>query len=176
MSEPRVPGSRDASLTLACGESVDVRQFDMGMREFTCDCGEVHAIVMDVHPLGRFVPEFLEAVLQETIDTASGAEFGTLHMMGIVKEEFPKKVVSKDVSNDGQLGCSMLWVSHFDDRRLHEIVVELIIELMEHAVSHAEDDSAMSEFEEQMLSFDVAEFVEEYRSQRDFHSATDQPV
>jgi hypothetical protein len=70
----------------------------------------------------------------------------------------------------------MLWVSDFDDRRLHEIVVELIVELMEHAVSHADDDSAMSEFEEQMLSFDVAAFGEEYRSQRDFHSASDQPV
>jgi hypothetical protein len=58
-------------------------------------------------------------------------------------------------------------VTGFDSRRLHEIVVELVIELMEHAVSHAESERAMTQFEEQMLDFDVTEFVEEYRDQRD---------
>jgi hypothetical protein len=38
---------------------------------------------------------------------------------------------------------------------------------MEHAVSHAEDDSLLAEFESQMLDFDVSAFVDEYRAQRD---------
>jgi hypothetical protein len=64
-------------------------------------------------------------------------------------------------------------VTEFDARRLHEIVVELVVELMEHAVSHAEDESAVAEFEEQMLEFDVAEFVDAYREQREFESEHD---
>jgi hypothetical protein len=58
-------------------------------------------------------------------------------------------------------------VTDFDARRLHEVVVELVVELMEHAVSHAEDDSLLEEFESQMLDFDVSAFVEQYRAQRD---------
>jgi hypothetical protein len=58
-------------------------------------------------------------------------------------------------------------VTDFDSRRLHEIIVELVVELMEHAISHADDDAAITEFEEEMLSFDVAEFVDQYRAQRD---------
>jgi hypothetical protein len=38
---------------------------------------------------------------------------------------------------------------------------------MEHAVSHAEDDTAVREFEASMLDFDVSEFVERYRAERD---------
>jgi hypothetical protein len=38
---------------------------------------------------------------------------------------------------------------------------------MEHAVSHAEDDNAVQEFESSMLDFDVSEFVERYRAERD---------
>ncbi len=70
----------------------------------------------------------------------------------------------------------MLWVTDFDSRRLHEIIVELVVELMEHAISHAEDDSAISEFETQMLEFDIGEFVDQYRAQRNFESEHDQPM
>jgi hypothetical protein len=56
------------------------------------------------------------------------------------------------------------------------VVVELVVELMEHAMSHAGADEAMAEFEAQMLEFDVAEFVEAYRQQRDFESEHDSAV
>jgi hypothetical protein len=84
-----------------------------------------------------------------------------------VLEEFPESVVSADVSDDGDVGAGIVWVTDFDARRLHEIVVELVVELMEHAVSHADDDAAVSAFERRMLEFDVAEFVEDYRAERD---------
>jgi hypothetical protein len=169
MSEPRVPGGRGAVLDLPCGEQKRVRELDLGKREFECPCGDTHAVVMDAHPPDRFLPEFLVEILQETIETTSEdmPEFGTAHLMGIVLEEFPEAVVSEDVSEDGELGAGIVWVTDFDSRRLHEIIVELVVELMEHAISHANDDSVISEFESQMLQFDVSEFVEEYRAQRD---------
>jgi hypothetical protein len=174
MTEPRVPGSRDSGVELPCGETVDVHDFDMGLREFACACGETHAIVMDVHPLGRFVPEFLADVLRQTVDTADEFdEFTTAHLMGMVLEEFPDDVVAEDVAEDGEVGCALVWFADFDDRRLHEIVVELVVELMEHAMSHAENDEAMAEFEEQMLEFDVAAFVDRYRAERDLESEHD---
>jgi len=61
-------------------------------------------------------------------------------------------------------------VTEFDSRRLHEIVVELVVELMEHAVSHADDDEALSAFEQEMVEFDVAEFVDQYRAERDLEA------
>jgi hypothetical protein len=67
-------------------------------------------------------------------------------------------------------------VTDFDARRLHEVAVELIVELMEHAVSHAEDEGSVSAFEEQMLQFDVSEFVEQYRREREFETEHDSPV
>ncbi|WP_254545887.1 DUF5815 family protein [Halomarina pelagica] len=176
MSEPRVPGGRGAELSLPCGESVAVHDLDMGMREFACPCGATHAVVMDMHPLGRWVPEDLVAVLRETVGTSTGDEFDTMHVMGMVLEEFPEAVVSLDASEDGHVGFALVWVTDFDARRLHEIVVELLVELMEHAVSHARDDRAMTEFEEQMLQFDVSAFVEEYRAQRDFEDEFDRPA
>ena len=177
MAEPRVPGGRGAELELPCGRTVHVHDLDMGMRDFECSCGEFHAIVTDVHPLSRFVPEFLVDVLRTTVEPADGeSEFSTRHLMGIVMEEFPEAVVVEDVSDDGEVGYALVWVADFEARRLHEIVVELLVELMEHAVSHAKDDAAMREFEEQMLEFDVAEFVEQYRNERDFDSEHDRPV
>ncbi|MDG5776219.1 DUF5815 family protein [Haloarculaceae archaeon H-GB2-1] len=177
MTEPRVPGHDDSTLELPCGETVDVHGLDMGMREFDCDCGATHAIVMDVHPLARFVPEFLVEILEQTVETADDhGAFGTTHMMGVVLEEFPDEVASKDVSEDGAVGCTLIWVTDFDSRRLHEIVVELVVELMEHAVSHAEDDGAMSEFERRMSEFDVDSFVEQYRQERDIESEHDEVV
>ncbi len=173
MAEPRVPGGRGEELDLPCGRTKRVRDIDMGMREFTCSCGETHAVVMDVHPADRFLPPFLVDVLREAIETTSEEmpEFGTPHLMGIVLEEFPEKVVSVDVTDDQEVGCGIIWVTDFDSRRLHEIIVELVIELMEHAVSHADDDATMTEFEEQMHQFDVSEFVEQYREERDLSEA-----
>ena len=169
MAEPRVPGGGGEELELPCGETRRVRDFDMGMREFECSCGDVHAVVMDVHPTERFLPGFLVEVLREAIETTSEEmpEFGTPHLMGIVLEEFPQRVVASDCSEDQDVGWSLLWVTTFDSRRLHEIIVELVVEVMEHAVSHAEDEAAMREFESKMLQFDVSEFVEQYRAERD---------
>ncbi|MDS0299671.1 DUF5815 family protein [Halogeometricum sp. S1BR25-6] len=169
MAQPRVPGGGGEDLELPCGETKSVRSLDLGLREFDCPCGEAHAVVMDVHPPERFLPDFLVEVLQEAVETTSEEmpEFGTAHLMGIVLEEFPQKVVSADVSDDGDVGAGIIWVTDFDSRRLHEIIVELVVELMEHAVSHAEDDAAISNFETKMLDFDVGEFVEQYRAQRD---------
>jgi hypothetical protein len=177
MAEPRVPGGGGSDLTLPCGESLSVGDLDLGVREFDCDCGETHAVVMDVHPLGRFVPESLADVLRATVEPADEFdEFTTAHLLGMVMEEFPDGVVAADVSEDGQVGFNLCWVSEFDARRLHEVVVELVVELMEHAMSHAGADEAMAEFEAQMLEFDVAEFVEAYRQQRDFESEHDSAV
>ena len=176
MSEPRVPGSRGTELSLPCDESVSVSALDMGLREFACDCGERHAVVMDVHPPSRFVPESLVEVLRETIDPEEGDEFDTMHLMGVVLEEFPERIVAEDVSEDSDVGYALVWVADFDARRLHEIVVELIVELMDHAVSHADDDDSTTEFERQMREFDVQEFVETYRRERDFERGTDTPV
>jgi hypothetical protein len=175
MSEPRVPGGEETALELPCGETVDaVRDLDMGMREYDCACGARHAVVMDVHPPSRFLPESIVAVLREAVDVQDDyGEFGTPHLLGAVVEEFPEEVVSTDVSEDASVGYAMVWVADFDARRLHEIVVELTVELMEHAVGHAEDDAVAADFEEQMHEFDVAEFVEIYRSRRDFEDEHD---
>jgi len=174
MAEPRVPGSEGADIELPCGESVAVHDLDMGLREYECTCGEAHAVVMDVHPLGRFVPEFLGDVLRETIETADEfPEFTTAHVMGIVVEEFPEAVVSEDLSEDGQVGYSMIWLADFDARRLHEVVVELLLELMDHAVSHTDDDEAAAQFEQWLHEFDVETFVDQYRDEREFETEHD---
>jgi len=176
MADPRVPGGDRGQLELPCGETTSAHRIDMGMREVRCDCGDDHAVVVDVHPVSRFVPESIADVLRETVETEDEfPEFGTPHVMGIVMEEFPDEVAVADVAEDGSIGYAMVWVTDFGSRRLHEVVVELLVELMEHAVSHAADDTA-SEFEEQMLDFDVAAFVDEYREQRDFESEVDTPV
>ena len=177
MAHPRVPGDGDRFLELPCGERVDPREFDLGMREYVCSNGHRHAVVMDVHPPSRFFPESFVSILQEMIEPADEfEEFGTPHLMGIALEEFPDEVTVYDAGEDGTVGYAMVWVSAFDSRRLHEVIVELVVELMEHAVSHADDDDAVSEFERQMIEFDVGEFVDEYRSVRDFESEHDRPV
>ncbi|SIR66862.1 DUF5815 family protein [Natronorubrum thiooxidans] len=178
MAEPRVPGSGgDRTLELPCGTTIDPHEIDLGMREYTCANGDTHAVVTDVHPPSRFFPESLVAVLQETIETDDEFDaFGTPHLMGIVLEEFPEKVATYDGSDDGRVGYAMVWVTEFDARRLHEIIVELVVELMDHAISHAEDDTAVTDFESQMLEFDVSEFVDQYRRQRDFESEHDRAL
>ncbi|MFW5956070.1 MAG: DUF5815 family protein [Halorhabdus sp.] len=176
MPAPRVP-SEGNQIDLPCGESIRVSELDMGMREFACQCGATHAVVMDVHPPARFLPESIVEVLRETIETTDEAEeLATVHFMGIVMEEFPDSVVAEDVEDNGEIGCSLLWITDFDARRLHEIVVELVVELMDHAVSHAEDEDAIEAFEAEMRSFDVVEFVDAYREQRDFDSERGRPV
>ena len=176
MAQPRVPGGDD-DIELPCGETVTVHDLVLGLREYACDCRERHAVVMDVHPLGRFVPEFLADALRETVDTADEfEEFTTAHVMGIVREEFPDRTVSQDVSEDGSVGYSLVWLTDFDSRRLHEVVVELLVELMDHAVSHADDAEAQSEFQQWLAQFDVIEFVDQYRDEREFESEHDSAV
>lgn len=177
MPEPRVPGDTGDDLELPCGEVVQPTDFDLGMREYHCACGERHAVVMDIHPLARFVPEFLVETLRETITTDDDFEtFGTAHAMAMVGEEFPEKMVSTDCSTDGSVGYALLWISDFDSRRLHEIVVELLLELMEHAISHAEDDAVQTEFEQYMHDFDLEEFVDLYREEREFETEHDSAI
>jgi hypothetical protein len=147
------------------------------MREYDCACGSAHAVVTDVNPPTRFLPEALVGELRATTEVADDfGEFGTAHLMGMVVEEFPEAVASADVSEDGQVGYAMLWLTDFDSRRLHEVVVELVVEMMEHAVSHTDDEDARGEFERQMREFDVTEFVDRYRAARDFDDEYDTPV
>jgi hypothetical protein len=178
MAQPRVPGEPiEDDLQLPCGETIDAQELDLGMRELACDCGETHAVVMDVHPPTRFLPEFLVETLRETIETEDEfEEFGTPHLLGALREEQPDAVVSHDASEDGAVGFGLLWIADETPRALHESIVDLVVELMEHAVSHAEDETLLSEFEEELLSFDTAEFVAEYRAQRDFEREHDRPV
>ena len=178
MAEPRVPGGRETKLELPCGEVIDTHDdLHMGIRDLQCDCGETHAVVLDAHPLARFVPEFLVDVLTETVEPADDHdEFTMAHLMGVVIEEFPDEVAVADAAEDGAVGFAMAWITDFDSRRLHEITVELIVELMEHAVSHSEDETVMTDFEEQMLAFDVAAFVEQYRAERNFDDRHDTAI
>ncbi|MFC7057514.1 DUF5815 family protein [Halovenus salina] len=176
MPEPGVPGESDG-LELPCGETVEPTDFDLGMREFRCSCGETHAIVTDVHPLARFVPEFLVDTLRETVTTEDDfEEFGMPHAMAMVGEEFPEKVASADCSTEGSVGYSLVWVTSFDSRRLHGVVVELLLELMDHAISHADDDTIAAEFEQYMAEFDLETFVDLYRDEREFESEHDSAV
>lgn len=177
MASPRVPNERGDEIELPCGETIHARTLDLGVREFDCDCGAAHAVVMDVHPPSRFVPEGLVDVFREVIETEDDfGEFGTPHVMGSVLEEFPDRMVTHDASEDGEVGYALLWIAEFDSRRLHEIVVELLVELMDHAISHSEDPDASAAFDEKLSEFDVVEFVEAYRRQRDFDTASDKPV
>lgn len=178
MPEPRIPGSGSGDeVPLPCGETVDVSGFTMGTREFDCECGESHAVVMDVHPPSRFLPESLVEVLREAVDADDAfEEFGTPHLVGMVIEEYPDAVRSIDRSDDGSVGFGLVWIATFDARRFHEIVVELVVAMMDHAVSHADDEGAVSEFERRMREFDVTEFVDQYREQRGFESEFDEPT
>jgi hypothetical protein len=183
MTEPRVPGT-DAgtdpdAFTLPCGERVTASAFDLGMREYECDCGDTHAVVMDMHPPSRWLPESIVDVLQATVvpsEDDEWEEFQTPHLMGAVMEELPEDVVAHDASDDGTVGYAVLWVADMDARTLHEVVVELVVELMDHAVSHAQDDAKAAEFEAQMLDFDVSAFVDQYRAQREFEDEFDTAV
>lgn len=164
--------SRGGELELPCGQQLSVHEIDLGLRDLQCACGDTHAVVTDVNPPNRFLPPFLVDVLQEAIETADTerSEFGTPHLMGIVMEEFPDRVVAADTADDGEVGYGAVWIADFESRRLHEVIVELVVELMEHAVSHSDSPDAVAEFERRMVEFDPAEFVDRYREQRELEA------
>ena len=183
MTEPRVPGADSGAdvdaFELPCGEAVTASDFDLGMREYACDCGATHAVVMDMHPPSRWLPESIVEVLQASVKPSEEDEwdeFQTPHIMGAVMEELPEDVVAHDASGNGDVGYALLWVADMDARALHEVVVQLLVELMDHAVSHAENEDMAAEFEAQMLDFDVSAFVDEYRDQRDFEDEYDTAI
>lgn len=167
MATPRIPGTDPDAIELPCGERVPLARFDLGMRDLDCACGERHGVVMDVHPLTRFLPAEVVRVLESVIEPADGSGLGTAHVLGLVLEEFPDQVVDANVADDGRLGCQYLWVTGFDSRRLHAVVVELVVEVMDHAMTHSEDDDARADFAASLESFDVDAFVERYRAERD---------
>lgn len=166
MATPRVPG-RAEEISLPCGRSIDPTAIDLGMRDLHCACGENHGIVLDVHPPTRFFPSEVVDVLQATVEPADGGEFGTRHLMGMAVEEFPETLEMTDVRENPQLGCQYVWVSSFDSPRLHSVLVELVLELMDHAMSHSEDIDAREEFSGTLEAFDVDTFVQRYREERD---------
>jgi hypothetical protein len=179
MPDPGIPDSGPSvSIDLPCGETVSTDDLDLGMREYFCRCGESHAVVMDPHPLSRFIPESIVETLQESLEPTHEEfdEFEMTHLMGILMEEYPDMVVGADASGDGSVGYAAVWVTDVDARELHRLVVEEVLGLMESAVSHAEDQTAMTAFEADRLEFDVAAFVDEYRAQRDFEDEYDEPV
>jgi len=174
MPLPSVPGESDDELVLSCGAEIDPYDLDMGMREYECDCGETHAVVMDVHPLGRFIPEFLVETLRETITTDDDfEEFSMPHAIAMIREEYPDEIAAADLSGDGHVGYGLVWMTDFDSRELHETVVAEVVDLMEHAISHADDGPTVQEFEQQLEAFELETFVDAYRAERDFESEYD---
>lgn len=177
MVEPHVPGESDDRIELPCGEKIHPHDLDLGVRELDCVCGDQHAVVMDIHPLGRFIPEFLVETLRETITTDDQFhEFSMPHAIAMVREDHPADVVSGDMSGDGDVGYGLVWISTFDSRELHTILVELVVELMEHAISHAEDGPTATEFETKLAEFDVEGFVDAYRAERNFEDEYDTAI
>lgn len=179
MREPGVPGANTDEFELPCGETVTPTAFDLGMREYACPCGERHAVVLDVHPPSRFLPADVVAVLRETVavaETDAYEEFGTPHLLANVAEEFPEEVTVIDAADESAVGYGVCWVASFDARTLHEHIVELVVEMMDHAVSHARDESARGAFEEELHDFDVEAFVAAYRAERDFEDEFDRPA
>lgn len=154
---------RSSRIELPCGRRVDPHRFDLGAAEYACPCGDAHAVVTDADSLDRFVPSEVVDALQATVEPADEFEtFATPHVLAMVQEEYPDRIASADLGDAGRVGYARLWVADFSDRRLHEVVVELLVELMDHAVSHA-DDAAADRFERQLAGFDAAAFVDAYR-------------
>jgi hypothetical protein len=178
-AQPGVPsGPSGGTIELPCGETITADELDLGLREFRCDCGETHAVVLDPHPPSRFLPESVTEVLAETL-AAEGSEieeFGTMPLMGLVMDAHPESIVAHDASEDGTTGFAVAWIADFDARDLHEIVVETVLGIMAKAVTSVGDDSATEAFSEVRADFDVTEFVEEYREVRDFEDEFDEPA
>ena len=179
MAQPGVPSdTSDSTIELACGETIRSSDLDLGMREFRCDCGATHAVVMDPHPPTRFLPESVTEVLAETL-AAKGTEteeFGTIPLMGLVMDAHPEDLVAHDATEDGATGFAVAWISMFDSRALHETVVETVLGVMADAVTEVGDESATAAFTDHRAEFDVEEFVTEYREVRDFDDEFDEPV
>ncbi len=178
-AQPGVPtGPSGQPIELPCGETITADELDLGLREFSCDCGKTHGVVMDPHPPSRFLPASVTEVLAETL-AAEGTEieeFGTIPLMGLVMDAYPEEIVAHDASEEGATGFAVAWIADFDARTLHEIVVETVLSVMAQAVTEVGDDSATSAFSEHRAEFDVEEFVDEYRSVRDFDDEFDEPV
>lgn len=129
---------------------------------------------MDVHPVSRWIPESVEAILQEVVVPDDEYDtFETIHLMGLVLEEFPDQVTVIDATENPSLGYAMAWITAFDARRLHEIVVDLLLELMDHAMTHAGDDEEVETFGSYLAEFDPETFVDQYRTERDFEDEQD---
>jgi hypothetical protein len=171
---PHVPGKHASQIEVPDSDrSIPVGDLDMGMRETTID-GETYAVVTDVHPLTRFLPPEIVSTLEAAVEPGDESEqFGTHHLMARVQERHPDAVSVADVSDNGEVGYALVWLVGYDSRTLHEIVVAIVLELMEHAVGHAEDDAVQAEFEEYRAQFDAATFVEQYRDRRDFEDEDD---
>lgn len=178
-AQPGVPtGPSGQPIELPCGETIESDDLDLGLREFRCECGEQHAVVLDPHPPSRFLPESVTETLAETI-AAEGTEmeeFGMVPLMGLVMDAYPEQVVAHDASEDGSTGYAAAWIADFDAREFHEIVVRTVLEVMAQAVTAVGDDSATDAFSEHRAEFDVSEFVEKYRSVRDFEDEWDEPA
>ena len=129
----------------------------------------IHTVATNVRELDGVVD-----TLRETIRTDDGFEqFSTAHALAMVREEYPDRMASADLSGDGGVGYALVWVADFDSRELHRIVVELLVELMEHAISHADARPTVAEFEQQMAEFDVDGFVDAYRRERELEDEHD---
>ncbi|MFB6162907.1 MAG: DUF5815 family protein [Halococcoides sp.] len=177
MPVPGVPTDDDPELELPCGETVDAREFDLNTSEIDCECGEAHGVVLDTDPLTRFVPDQMARILEETVKPReTDHTFGTLHAMGMLADEVPQTVASADVSENGDLGFNYVWVSDFTAREVHVLLVQLLVDLMDHAVDEVGDDSIKSQFTEQLEGLDVEEFVDQYRTERSFEGPEDSPV
>ena len=176
MTTPQIP-SDDDSITLSCDRTVSREHFDMGMREFDCSCGNTHAVVMDVHPLSRWIPESVSEIFRDTIEPSDEfVEFGTIHLMGIVLEEYPEAITVVNATDDPTVGFAVLWISDFDARELHRIIIELLVTLMDHAVGHSDNPTIQSTFDEGLQEFDVEAFVDQYRGDRDWSDERDRPL
>lgn len=177
--QPGVPDEPEGgAIELPCGETITADQLDLGMREFDCDCGATHAVVMDPHPPTRFLPAEVAEDLAATV-TAEGTEteeFGTVALMGLVMDAVPEQIVTYDAAEDGTTGFAVAWIADVDARGLHEIVVETVLSIMAEAVSEAGDDDAEAAFVEHRAEFDVEGFVDEYRDVRDFEDEFDEPA
>lgn len=132
---------------------------------------------MQSHPPTRFLPKALIETLRATTETAdSFEEFGMAHLIGLLIETEPELVTTIDASEHGNVGFALAWITTVDARTLHERIVARVLDVMEHAMEHADDDKAQTEFEAERKQFDIETFVTEYRQQREFKGPSDTAV
>lgn len=171
MTQPGVPSlPNDSTVELPCGETVSTDDLDLGMREYECECGSSHAVVLDPHPPTRFLPETVTDVLVNTlqIDGREENRFDTNALMGLVQDRHSDRIVTLDAAEDGTIGFALAWIADFDSYTLHEIVVETVLELMSRAVDDGGNESARKAFTEHRADLDVEAFVSQYREVRNF--------